>query len=214
MLSTVVFNNSKLHLGSKIGVSNLGDLVFDSTAQIFSATLDARFVAAADATEVQKNRIDAVLSVADVSADTLLEVCSFAKAVKDLEIGDVSDLLVKSEVLRINQKQYVQVEPCIDILADSSLPIKMHLTDSYKGWLIEKDSSDSKKVNLYFPFPSGLKVGDINSLYFKCKLFRQSFPFITIYTSPDTLTPNAAGWYKSKKTFDSDNFNPTIVANT
>ena len=103
MLSTVVFNNSKLHLGSKIGVSNLGDLVFDSTAKIFSATLDSRFVAAADATEVQKDRIDSLLLGADVSSDTLKEVFDFAKAVKDLEIGDVSDLLVKSEVCELTK---------------------------------------------------------------------------------------------------------------
>ena len=206
--------NSKLYLGSKISIESDGNLNLGACASIVSTTLDARFQAQTDATTVQKDRIDTILSGSDMSSDTLKEVFDFATAVKSLEITDVSSLLVKSELLRINQRTVCEVEPCSDIIADSSLAIKMHLTDSYKGWWIEKLDDSNSKVNLYFPVPTGLKVGDINSLYFKAKLLRVSCPFITVYTAIDNLTPNASSWYKSKRTFDSDNFFSTIVPNT
>lgn len=206
--------NSKLYLGSKIAIESNGNLNLGASASIISATLDARFQAQADATVVQKDRIDTILSGADLSSDTLKEVFDFATAVKNLEVADVSSLLVKSEILKINQRIVCEVEPCSDIIADSSLAIKMHLTDSYKGWWVEKSDDSNSKVNLYFPVPTGLKVGDINSLYFKAKLLRVSCPFITVYTAVDNLTPNAGTWYKSKRTFDSDSFFATIVANT
>jgi len=206
--------NSKLYLGSKISIESDGNLNLGACASIVSTTLDARFQAQMDATTVQKNRIDTILSGADMSSDSLKEVFDFATAVKNLEIADVSSLLVKSELLKINQRTVCLVEPCSDIIADSSLPIRMHLTDSYKGWWIEKLDDSNSKVNLYFPVPTGLKVGDINSLYFKAKLLRVSCPFITVYTAIDNLTPNASSWYKSKRTFDSDNFFSTVVANT
>jgi len=206
--------NSKLYLGSKISIESDGNLNLGACASIVSATLDARFQAQMDATTLQKDRIDTILSGADLTSDTLKEVLDFANAVKTLEVADVSSLLVKSEVLKINQRTVSLVEPCSDIIADSSLAIRMHLTDSYKGWWIEKNDESNSKVNLYFPVPIGLKVGDINSLYFKAKLLRVSCPFITVYTAIDNLTPNASSWYKSKRTFDSDNFFPTIVPNT
>ena len=206
--------NSKIYLGSKISIESDGNLNLGASASIVSSTLDARFQAQSDATIVQKDRIDAILSGADLSSDTLKEVFDFATAVKNLEITDVSSLVVKTELLKINQRTVCMVEPCSDIIADSSLPIRMHLTDSYKGWWIEKNDDSNSKVNLYFPVPIGLKVGDINSLYFKAKLLRVSCPFITVYTAIDNLTPNASSWYKSKRTFDSDNFFATIVPNT
>ena len=206
--------HSKIYLGSKIAVESDGNLNLGNVASIVSATLDARFQAQSDATVVQKNRIDGIMSGADLSSDTLKEVFDFATAVKNLEISDVSSLLVKTEVLKINQRTVSMVEPCSDIIADSSLPIRLHLTDSYKGWWIEKNDDSNSKVNLYFPVSMGLKVGDINSLYFKAKLLRVSCPFITIYTAIDNLSPNAASWYKSKRTFDSDSFFGSIVPYT
>ena len=206
--------NSKLYLGSKISIESNGNLNLGAGASIVSATLDARFQAQTDATVVQKDRIDTILSGADMSSDTLKEVFDFATAVKNLEVADVSNLVVKSEILKINQRTVCHLEPCSDIIADSSLAIKMHLTDSYKGWWVEKSDDTNSKVNLYFPVPSGLKVGDINSLYFKAKLLRVSCPFITVYTAIDNLTANASSWYKSKRTFDSDSFFSTIVPNT
>ena len=177
--------NSKLYLGSKISIESNGNLNLGANASIVSSTLDARFQAQTDATTVQKNRIDTILSGADLTSDTLKEVFDFATAVKNLEVADVSSLLVKSEILKINQRTVCEVEPCSDIIADSTLAIKMHLTDSYKGWWVEKSDDSNSKVNLYFPVPSGLKVGDINSLYFKAKLLRVSCPFITVYTATD-----------------------------
>ena len=205
---------SKLYLGSKITIESDGNLNLSAGTTIVSETLDSRFQAQTDATIMQKNRIDTILSGSDLSSDTLKEVFDFATAVKSLEITDISSLLVKSELLKIYQRTVCEVEPCSDIIADSSLPIRMHLTDSYKGWFVEKLDESNSKVNLYFPVPIGLKVGDINSLYFKAKLLRTSFPYITIYTAIDNLTPNASSWYKSKRTFDSDNFFSTIVPNT
>ena len=206
--------NSKLYPGSKISIESNGNLNLGANASIVSSTLDARFQAQTDATTVQKDRIDTILSGADLSSDTLKEVFDFATAVKNLEVADVSSLLVKSELLKINQRTVCEVEPCSDIIADSTLAIKMHLTDSYKGWWVEKSDDSNSKVNLYFPVPSGLKVGDINSLYFKAKLLRVSCPFITVYTAIDNLTTNASSWYKSKRTFDSDSFFSTIIPNT
>ena len=136
--STPPIVNSKLYLGSKILTESNGNLTLGADASIVSATLDARFQAQTDATTMQKDRIDTILSGSDLTSDTLKEAFDFATAVKNLEVADVSNLVVKSELLKINQRTVCEVEPCSDIIADSSLAIKMHLTDSYKGWWVEK----------------------------------------------------------------------------
>ena len=214
MLSSAVSSNSRLFLGSKIVVESDGNLVLAPSASIVSATLDARFDEADASIGVQKDRIDTLLAGTSLDSDTLKEVFDFANAVKSLEISDVSSLLAKTEILRVNDRTVCEVEPGLDIVADSSIAIKIHATDSYKGWWIDKYSDDNAKVNLYFPIPSGLKVGDISSLYFKAKLLRTSFPFITVYTQIDTSSPNSASWYKSKRSWDSDSFFGTILQNT
>ena len=38
-------------------------------------------------------------------------------------------------------------------------------------------------------------------------------PFFSVYTQPDSLTPNAASWYKSRKTFSID-YNATTTIST
>ena len=36
-------------------------------------------------------------------------------------------------------------------------------------------------------------------------------PFVAVYTKTDTITPNAASWYKSRKTFSVDYTLPTTI---
>jgi hypothetical protein len=76
---------------------------------------------------------------------------------------------------------------------------------SYDGWYYKKTLSDSvnNKINWYVGPSVNMTVGSIYQLFFEVLLIKSvSLPFITVYTKPDELTPNAGGWYKSKRTFE------------
>lgn len=74
-------------------------------------------------------------------------------------------------------------------------------------------SSGVNKINWYQPADIGMKVSDLIGLYlryFNCgSTGVNDIPFIAIYTKTDTITPNAASWYKSRLTLV-PNFIPSI----
>jgi len=86
---------------------------------------------------------------------------------------------------------------------------------SYDGWYFKKTLTDSvnNKINWYLGPSVNMTVGSIYQLFFEMYLIKNvSLPFITVYTKPDALTPNAGGWYKSKRTFEV--LNTTLSNNT
>lgn len=89
------------------------------------------------------------------------------------------------------------------------------LSLSYDGWYFKKTLNDSvnNKINWYLGPSVNMTVGSIYQLFFEMLLINStSLPFITVYTKPDALTPNAGGWYKSKRTFEV--LNTTLSNNT
>lgn len=151
--------------------------------------------------------VAAITMGSDLSADTLVEIMSFAQSVKTLEIGDVVSLTTKLNTIALAVEEKIKVVPSAQIVADSSLPVLYNSASLYDGWYLNKaNDSSSKKVNFYFPVPAGLTVAHLYNAYFKLQVLNCSgFPFVAIYTKTDSLTANAKSWYKSKICFDSTN---------
>jgi hypothetical protein len=79
------------------------------------------------------------------------------------------------------------------------------LETGYDGWYYKKVSNDSvnRKINWYLAPDVSMKVSDMHQLFFELNLLNvTSTPFITIYTKMDSVTPNGASWYKSRRTFE------------
>ena len=78
---------------------------------------------------------------------------------------------------------------------------------TYDGWYYKKstNTSPTNKINWYFTPNNDITVGDINQIYFETKLLKLanlSEPYIVVYTKTDTVTANAATWYKSRRTYE------------
>ena len=79
------------------------------------------------------------------------------------------------------------------------------LETGYDGWYYKKVSNDTvnRKINWYLAPDVSMKVSDMYQLFFELNLLNvTSTPFITIYTKMDSVTPNGASWYKSKRTYE------------
>ena len=82
------------------------------------------------------------------------------------------------------------------------------------GWYFKNSfTSGVNKINWYQSADIGMKVSDLIGLYlrfFNCgSTGVNDIPFIAIYTKVDSITPNAASWYKSRLTLV-PNFIPSI----
>lgn len=108
--------------------------------------------------------------------------------------------------------------PSASIYADGAAPTDAPstVTSTYGnfGWYFKK--TGNSKVNWYIqPKSSSMKVSDLTGLYLE--LFNvaitsaSDMPFITVYTKADASSPNAASWYKSKRSYL---FSATPAANT
>jgi hypothetical protein len=79
------------------------------------------------------------------------------------------------------------------------------LETGYDGWYYKKVSNDTieRKINWYLAPDVSMKVSDMHQLFFELNLLNvTSCPFITVYTKTDSVTPNAASWFKSSRTFE------------
>jgi hypothetical protein len=86
----------------------------------------------------------------------------------------------------------------------------------YDGWYYKKVLNDSvnRKINWYLAPDMSMKVSDMYQLFFELNLMNvTSLPFITIYTKMDSVTPNGASWYKSKRTYEMLNKTGLVAGN-
>lgn len=141
---------------------------------------------------------------------------SFNDAVVKVNRAPVSDLEITNKVyVDTVDKQLASAayHPIIvpltsSIIGGQAYPTFMPspvLALSYDGWYFKKTLTDSvnNKINWYLGPSVNMTVGSIYQLFFEMYLIKNvSLPFITVYTKPDALTPNAGGWYKSKRTFE------------
>jgi hypothetical protein len=81
-------------------------------------------------------------------------------------------------------------------------------SETQKSQLYQLLSEVNQKVNWYIQPDVGLTVGDLKGLmlnfYNISATTGLGCPFVAVYTKIDSVTPNAASWYKSRKTLSYD----------
>jgi hypothetical protein len=146
--------------------------------------------------------------IANLSA---VDVTELAKIV-DLEAVDVT---LKARLTVIETKQpivnSIPIYHVQSVYADSTgratyIPQTVSAVTPYSGFYYKNNANE--KVNWYIQPDVGLTVGDLKGLmlnfYNVSATTGLGCPFIACYTKIDSVTPNAASWYKSRKTLAVD----------
>lgn len=149
-----------------------------------------------------------------------VDVTELAK-ISDLEAVDVT---LKARLNIIEAKQPIITSTPIfhvpSVYADSTgridyIPASVSAITPYSGFYYK--NVVNQKVNWYIGPDVGATVGDIKGLmlnfYNIAATTGLGCPFVAVYTKTDTLTPNAASWYKSRKTFSVE-YTSTTTINT
>ena len=172
-----------LYLGNQL-VINENDIQFNSASVTVKAPL-------LDLNVVNKLYTD----VADASLNALI-------------VTETSDRMVADAKL-LSAMSKSMIVPLTDaVCGGQALPTIMTSAVSelgYDGWYYKKTLNDSvnRKINWYVGPDIAMTVGGLSQLFFDMKLLNvTSTPFITVYTKTDTVTPNGASWYKSKRTYE------------
>jgi len=122
------------------------------------------------------------------------------------------------DILTIKQTNALQVYNSSAVYADGRPPLAVPTTigNSFGqfGWYFKNSfTSGGNKINWYQVGDIGMRVSDVLGLYMRYFNLGSTgvndIPFIAIYTKTDTVTPNAASWYKSRLVLV-PNFIPTI----
>jgi hypothetical protein len=157
---------------------------------VTKAKQDILNLAAVDVTELAK--------LSDLKAQDDLFTARFV--VDEAKI----DVLEKKQPIIITQPIY----HVASVYADSQqmidyIPAAVSAVTPYSGFYFKNEVN--KKCNWYLAGSSGMKVKDIKGLmlnfYNVAATSGLGCPFFSAYTKPDTITSNAASWYKSRKTF-------------
>jgi len=151
-------------------------------------------------------------------------------AVDVTELAKLSDLdnvdqALKSRLTIIEDKQPIIISIPIhnvqSVFADSSgrvdyIPASVSSVTPYTGFYYKNNLNE--KVNWYIQPDIGLTVGDLKGLmlnfYNVSSTSGSGCPFVSVYTKPDSSSPNATSWYKSRKTFMVDYVNVIPSINT
>jgi hypothetical protein len=149
-----------------------------------------------------------------------VDVTELAKLV-DL---DNVDTLLKARLKVIEEKQpivnTIPIYHVQSVFADSTgratyIPQSVSAVTPYSGFYYKNELN--QKVNWYIGPDVGLTVGDLKGLmlnfYNVSATSGLGCPFVACYTKTDAVTPNAASWYKSRKTFAYD-YTASASANT
>jgi hypothetical protein len=148
-----------------------------------------------------------------------VDVTELAK-ISDLEAVDIT---LQNRLNIIENKQpiiiSIPVHHVPSFYADSSgradyIPASVSAVTPYTGLYYK--NVVNQKINWYFG-NDGQTVGDIKAIMFNFYNVSATTglgcPFFSVYTQPDNITPNAASWYKSRKTFSID-YTATTTTNT
>jgi hypothetical protein len=155
-----------------------------------------------------------------ISNLSAVDVTELAK-LSDLEAVDTT---LKNRLTVIEEKQPIIISTPIyhvpAVYADSTgradyIPSAVSAVTSYSGLYYKNNLN--QKINWYIPPDNNLTVGDIKALmlnfYNVSSVSGLGCPFVAVYTKTDTITPNSASWYKSRKTFSVD-YTSTTTINT
>jgi len=179
-----------------------------------------------DAVDVAlKARLDSVEAINvtqtnQISALSAVDVTELAK-ISDLEAVDI---VLKARLTTIESKQPIVISIPIyhvqSVYADSTgridyIPSAVSAVTPYSGFYYK--NALNQKVNWYIQPDIGLTVGDLKGImlnfYNIAAITGLGCPFVAVYTKIDSLTPNAASWYKSRKTFSVE-YTSTTTINT
>jgi len=207
---TIIENHSQnIQDINNITVPGINDRL--TAEEIKSGQLEGRITNNEDLTSLH------TLQIANLSA---VDVTELAK-ISDLEAVDVT---LKARLTTIESKQPLIISTPIyhvpSVYADSTgridyIPASVSAVTPYSGFYYKNNLN--QKVNWYIGPDVGLTVGDIKGLmlnfYNISAVTGLGCPFVAVYTKTDTVTPNAASWYKSRKTFAVD-YTATTTINT
>jgi len=153
-----------------------------------------------------------------ISNLSAVDVTELAK-LSDLEAVDVT---LKARLTTIESKQpiinTIPIYHVQSVFADSTgratyIPASISAITPYSGFYYKNELN--QKVNWYIQPDVGLTVGDLKGLmlnfYNVSATTGLGCPFVACYTKIDSITPNAASWYKSRKTFAVDYTAPTTI---
>jgi hypothetical protein len=160
--------------------------------------------------------------------DTHTTQISNLAAVDVSELARLSDLEAVDITLQNRLNEIETKQPIIigipiyyvpSLYADSTgradyIPASVSAVTPYTGLYYKNNLNE--KINWYIG-NDGQSVGDIKAVmlnfYNVSALTGLGTPFINVYTKIDNITPNAASWYKSRKTFSID-YTATTTINT
>jgi len=180
---------SALEYADTLSLGRVGVLETDMA----KAKQDILNLAAVDVTELAK--------ISDLEAKDVIYGIRFV--VDEAKI----DVLEKKQPIIVSQPIYATTPA---VYADSSLdcftyiPASLLAVTSYSGIYVQNTAN--KKINFYVPPDKGMKVSDLKGLMLSwynnsSTLTGLAQPFVAVYTKTDSLTPNSASWYKSRRTY-------------
>ena len=162
-------------------------------------------------TDMSKAKQD-ILNLASVDVTELAKISDLVS--RDL-VHDARFVVDEAKIDVLEKKQPIIVSTPIytttpAVYADSALdcftyiPASLLAVTSYSGIYVQNTAN--KKVNFYIPPDKSMKVLDLKGLMLNWYNNSSTFtglaqPFVAIYTKPDSLTPNGASWYKSRRTY-------------
>jgi hypothetical protein len=182
-----------------------------------------------DAEEVKSIQLDDRLTTNEALTSLHTSQIANLSAVDVTELAKISDLeavdvTLKARLTTIESKQPLIISTPIyhvpSVYADSTgridyIPASVSAVTPYSGFYYKNNLN--QKVNWYIGPDVGLTVGDIKGLmlnfYNISAVTGLGCPFVAVYTKTDTVTPNAASWYKSRKTFSVE-YTSTTTINT
>lgn len=170
-----------------------------------------------NAEEVKSTQLDDRLTTNEALTSLHTSQIANLAAVDVTELAKISDLEAVDVTLKARLNVIEAKQPIItsipifhvpSVYADSSgridyIPASVSAVTPYSGFYYK--NALNQKVNWYIGPDTGLTVGDLKGImlnfYNISATTGLGCPFVAVYTKTDALTPNAASWYKSRKTF-------------
>ena len=182
-----------------------------------------------NAEEVKSTQLDERLTTNEALTSLHTSQIANLAAVDVTELAKISDLEEVDEALQERLDILEDKQPIVNsipifhvpsVYADSSgridyIPASVSAVTPYSGFYYK--NALNQKVNWYIGPDTGMTVGDLKGLmlnfYNISATTGLGCPFVAVYTKTDNVTPNAASWYKSRKTFSVE-YTATTTINT
>jgi len=184
-------SNSGLTIGNvkvesdeiKIGSLSVKSTIDSHTAQIAG-------LAAVDVTELAK--------ISDLEAKDVIYAARFVVDEAKIKVIEDKQPIIISQPIYNVASVFADSQQMIDYI-----PATVSAVTPYSGFYFKNEVN--KKCNWYLAGSAGMKVKDIKAImlnfYNVSATTGLGCPFFNVYTKTDTVTANAASWYKSRKTF-------------